>query len=87
MSEDITVLIIRDPDYPTEIHSTHDIQEIVFDLGAAYDIHRIDPEDDNEEVHEDLSRAWELLSEYMDTPLEQPLTGLIEQLTEALRRP
>ena len=88
MSEDITVLVIRHPDWPTEIHATHDIQEVIFDLGASYDITRGDfYQEEIRDIQEDLARAWELLSKHMDTPLEQPLTSLIEQLTEALRRP
>lgn len=83
MAEDVVVLVIRHPDHPTEIYSTHDVQEIIFDLGGAFDI--TSPQLwDEDGLQEELERAHELHHEHIDDALAGPISSVISQLQDAL---
>ena len=80
------VLIVRNPDEPTEVYSDDPaIEVIVFDLGSSYDI--TDPEDiDEESMVDDLLAIARHLEVYSAGEINRGLVDVREQLVEALQQ-
>lgn len=79
------VLIIRDPDYETQVVTQGEVDYEVIDLGSSYDIgSSYSPSDTGIEVmRNDLERCRALAAQYPGD-IADALSGVIERLAESL---